>query len=56
MIEENGHNSAANQKKGTEIQNYFRMQIEQFEHLEQPQIRFETNRKFESFLSLSINT
>jgi hypothetical protein len=31
MILENSGNQTANQKKGTESQNYFKMQIEQFE-------------------------
>jgi hypothetical protein len=58
MIEENAGNPIANQKKALRVRiisghKYCRAF---WTHLDQPQIKFETPRKFERFLSLSKRT
>jgi hypothetical protein len=55
MIEENAGNPIANQKKALRVGIISGHKYRTIcTHIEQPQIKFETNRKFERFLSLSI--
>jgi hypothetical protein len=56
MIEENVQNLTANQKKALRVRNLLGHIESNLNTLEQPQIRFETNGKFERFLSLSRRT
>ncbi len=54
MIEENAQNQTANQNMRWESELFQDVNRAICMHLEQPQVRFKTNRKFEHFLSLSI--